>query len=58
MRWNDPEPKLSGRGGRIEQQEQELWLSRPTREFQTGSNEQWTYILTSQGKNLNAKISY
>lgn len=49
MRWNDPEPKLSGRGGRIEQQEQELWLSRPTREFQTGSKEQWTYILTSQG---------
>lgn len=54
MRWVDPPPKLSGgRGSRPEQQEQELWLSRPAREFQRGATDQWTYRLGNQGETNN-----
>ncbi|XP_011315373.1 uncharacterized protein [Fopius arisanus] len=50
MRWEDPPSKsLGGRASRLEHQQQELWLSRPAREFQTGPNDQWTYRLASQG---------
>ncbi|XP_034946663.1 uncharacterized protein [Chelonus insularis] len=51
MRWANPPPKLpGGRGARLEQQEQELWLSQPAREFQRGATDQWSgYRLASQG---------
>lgn len=53
MRWEDPPSKSpGGRASRLEHQEQELWLSRPAREFQTEANDQWTYRLASQGKKI------
>ncbi|KAH0535434.1 hypothetical protein KQX54_016405 [Cotesia glomerata] len=48
MRWVDPTPKLSGRGSRVEQ-EQELRLTWPVREFQRDDPNQWTYKLSNQG---------
>ncbi|XP_043286807.1 uncharacterized protein [Venturia canescens] len=50
MRWVDTTAKLPVRGSnRHEQQEQELWLSRPARTCQRESTDQWTYRLSSQG---------
>ena len=52
MRWVDTTAKLSGRGvssNRHEQQEQELWLSRPASTCQREATDQWTYKLASQG---------
>lgn len=41
--------KASGRSGRLKQQEQEFWLSRPSRTCQREAKEEWTYRLSSQG---------
>ncbi|XP_023287543.1 uncharacterized protein LOC105694504 [Orussus abietinus] len=49
MRMADAMEKLSARGTRLQQREQELWLTRPARTCQRETADQWTYRLASQG---------
>ncbi|XP_025160689.1 uncharacterized protein LOC105182797 isoform X2 [Harpegnathos saltator] len=49
MRQEGVRDKASGRSGRLKQQEQELWLSRPSNICQREAKEEWTYRLSSQG---------
>lgn len=41
--------RVSERGSRQKQQEQELWLSRPSRTCQRESKDEYTYRLSNQG---------
>lgn len=49
MRMADAADKLPGRAGRLEQREQELWLSKPARTCQRDATDQWIYRLASHG---------
>jgi len=53
MRFEGARDRTLARGGRQKQQEQELWLSRPSRTCQRDVMDEWTYRLSSQG---NSKI--
>lgn len=41
--------KISGKSGRLKQQEQELWLSNPSHICQREAKDEWTYRLSNQG---------
>lgn len=49
MRLEGVKDRLLGRGGRQKQQEQELWLSVPSRICQRYSENEYTYRLSNQG---------
>ncbi|EZA57924.1 hypothetical protein DMN91_001798 [Ooceraea biroi] len=49
MRLEGARDRTLTRGGRQKQQEQELWLSRPSRTCQREAKDEWTYRLSNQG---------
>lgn len=49
MRLEGVRDRVLGRGGRQKQQEQELWLSVPSRICQRNSEDEYTYRLSNQG---------
>lgn len=49
MRLEGVRDRVLGRGGRQKQQEQELWLSRPSRTCQRESKDEDTYRLSNRG---------
>lgn len=53
MRLEGVRDRVLGRGGRQKQQEQELWLSVPSRICQRNSEDEYTYRLSNQGNYKN-----
>ncbi|XP_012223903.1 uncharacterized protein [Linepithema humile] len=49
MRLESARGRVSGRGGRQKQHEQELWLSKPSRTCRIETKDEWTYRLSNQG---------
>lgn len=58
MRLESARDKTSGRSGRLKQQEQELWLSRPSRTCQREARDEWTYRLSSEGNYKDISIIF